>query len=452
MSSAMWSVASTISVRYRLSCRIQEPCFFEHGRSDQRFQSVLRYQIHFPPEEMRQIQHQAGVVHQIDVGIRQKGDQHVDIAVGAHVAAGGGPEKRKLPHAVSFAEICQLGLIELRVTELERAPHVLFPLLCPTPWRVGQTAEMLEALALIGVSARALLKGLRDAAHADPLAELPAMIGNLRRIQSLAHDCPEIESASSALDQAVQDLRHGNHAADWPAHTIPPLIAPLAAIPDVVLAPGPAPRYWQPNDPVLLLTGQGVHRSDRHGQVAPLPCRVLKSFDLEAASRTLAFDQDLRKVLDSELKSGWPTRKTKGDPWHPLFFEWEVAIEPRTGNVPPESRSFPPNSSSGTMRCARDTASSCRARRSTSPSRPAPATSPGAPSWPPTRARSSGGRSTTTSWINSSCTCECRLRPAPRARRSGSSMVPRRNSWHPAGVDRMNRMNERPGSRPLRRS
>src|ERR1035437_7227773 len=135
MNSAMWSVASTISVRYRLSCRIQEPRLFEHGRPNQRFQSVLRYQIHFPPEEMREIQHQASVVHQIDVGIRQKGNKHV--AVGAHVSAGGGPDKRKVTGAVPSAEICQVGLIDLRVTELERAAHVLFPLLCPNPWRVG---------------------------------------------------------------------------------------------------------------------------------------------------------------------------------------------------------------------------------------------------------------------------------------------------------------------------
>src|ERR1019366_4152881 len=117
MNSAMWPVASTISVRYRHSCRIQEPRFFEHGRSNQRFQSVLRYQIHLPPEEMREIQHQAGVVHQIDAGIRQKFDQHINVAVGPHLSTGGGPEKRELPDAVPSAEICQFALIDLRIAE-----------------------------------------------------------------------------------------------------------------------------------------------------------------------------------------------------------------------------------------------------------------------------------------------------------------------------------------------
>src|ERR1035438_637498 len=117
MNSRMWSAASTISVRYRLSCRIQEPRLFEHGSSDQRFQSVLRYQIHLTPEEMREIQHQAGVVHQIDAGIRQKFDKHVDVAIGPHLSAGGGPEKRKLPDAVLPAEIRQLALIDLCIAE-----------------------------------------------------------------------------------------------------------------------------------------------------------------------------------------------------------------------------------------------------------------------------------------------------------------------------------------------
>src|SRR5271157_2282211 len=123
MNSAMWSAASTISVRYRLSCRIQEPRLFEHGSSDQRFQSILRYQIHLPPEEMREVQHQAGVVHQIDAGIRQELHQHVDVAVGPHLSAGRRPEKGELPDAVPPAEICQPGIIDLRVTELEHAAH-----------------------------------------------------------------------------------------------------------------------------------------------------------------------------------------------------------------------------------------------------------------------------------------------------------------------------------------
>src|ERR1035438_9233809 len=123
MNSAMWSAASTISVRYRLSCRIQEPRLFEDGSPDQRLESVLGYQIHLPPEEMGEIQHQPGVVHQVDVGIRQELDQHVDIAVGPHLSAGRRPEKREFPNAVPTAEICQLGIIDLGVAELEHAAH-----------------------------------------------------------------------------------------------------------------------------------------------------------------------------------------------------------------------------------------------------------------------------------------------------------------------------------------
>src|SRR5437762_1426192 len=100
MNSAMWSAASTISVRYRLSCRIQEARLPEHGSSYQWFQPILRYQIHLSPEEMREVQHQAGVVHQIDTRIRQKLDKHVDIAVGPHFAASGRSKKRELPDLI----------------------------------------------------------------------------------------------------------------------------------------------------------------------------------------------------------------------------------------------------------------------------------------------------------------------------------------------------------------
>src|ERR1039457_4693357 len=116
MNSAMWLAASTISVRYRVSCRIQEPRLFEHGSSDQRLQSVLRYQIHLAPEQVREIQHQAGVVHQIDAGIRKELDQHVDVAVGPHLSAGGGPKQREFPDAVLPAQIRQVGLVHLVIS------------------------------------------------------------------------------------------------------------------------------------------------------------------------------------------------------------------------------------------------------------------------------------------------------------------------------------------------
>jgi hypothetical protein len=38
---------------------------------------------------VREIQHHAGVVHQIDASIRKKLDQHVDVAVRPHFSAGG---------------------------------------------------------------------------------------------------------------------------------------------------------------------------------------------------------------------------------------------------------------------------------------------------------------------------------------------------------------------------
>ena len=41
--------------RYKSSRRIQKPRFFEHGSPDHRLQPVLRDQIDFSPEKVRQI-------------------------------------------------------------------------------------------------------------------------------------------------------------------------------------------------------------------------------------------------------------------------------------------------------------------------------------------------------------------------------------------------------------
>lgn len=79
--------------------------------------------MHLTPEEMRESQHQAGVVHQIDIGIRHETGQLVDVAVGPHLSTGGRPEKRKLPGAVPPSQIRQFGLVGLRIAELERAAH-----------------------------------------------------------------------------------------------------------------------------------------------------------------------------------------------------------------------------------------------------------------------------------------------------------------------------------------
>lgn len=66
---------------------------FQYGSADTWFQSVLRYQIHFPLEEAGEIQHQSGVVHEIDLSTRQEFNQYIDVAVGPHLSAGHRSEK-----------------------------------------------------------------------------------------------------------------------------------------------------------------------------------------------------------------------------------------------------------------------------------------------------------------------------------------------------------------------
>jgi hypothetical protein len=109
-----------------------------------------------------------------------------------------------------------------------------------------------------------------------------------------------------------------------------------------------APRFWQPNEPSVLLKGPAVPSTPRHGQDGraneddTLTCQVL--------SVSTALDND---GISSQLRSGDPhqviqtiqstieslrpqtvTPTTIGfshqteEPWHPISLEWEVSVWP----------------------------------------------------------------------------------------------------------------------------
>lgn len=93
-----------------------------------------------------------------------------------------------------------------------------------------------------------------------------------------------------------------------------------------------SPRYWQPKEPVLLITGEAVKPSPRHGQDGRLrddgclECQILEDV-------TLPRDEDSGVILYKEIVA------TKGEetiafstweeqPWHPFLLEWEVEVFP----------------------------------------------------------------------------------------------------------------------------
>ncbi|PQJ29839.1 LamG domain-containing protein [Rubritalea profundi] len=118
-----------------------------------------------------------------------------------------------------------------------------------------------------------------------------------------------------------------------------------------------APRYWQPNEPVILMEGKGIRSTERHGMDGVLECPLIKSLptalqDMAAGKqkpRKAGFDAAVKKFsgsLGSALEGSTkeiPQRTWQGQPWHPIMLEWEVLLRPARGNKEIEGASFAPD-------------------------------------------------------------------------------------------------------------
>jgi hypothetical protein len=109
-----------------------------------------------------------------------------------------------------------------------------------------------------------------------------------------------------------------------------------------------APRFWQPNEPAVLLKGDVVPSTPRHGEDGrandddTLTCQVLSvATTLDAggiSSQLRAGDphkvvQTIQSTIES-LRPQTVTPNTIGfsqqteEPWHPISLEWEVSVWP----------------------------------------------------------------------------------------------------------------------------
>ena len=84
----------------------------------------------------------------------------------------------------------------------------------------------------------------------------------------------------------------------------------------------PAPRFWEPNEPSLLISGNVAQPSNRHGEDGTLFCagKTLSSWTLskmEEAARSLP-----------EYWKQRATRVWEKQPWNPIMMEWNVALYP----------------------------------------------------------------------------------------------------------------------------
>jgi hypothetical protein len=88
----------------------------------------------------------------------------------------------------------------------------------------------------------------------------------------------------------------------------------------------PAPRYWLPKEPVILIADETVKQTPRHGQDGRLneddllECQI---FQLDAEN-TLQEKINELKPQNNEEKIGFSNWEEQ--PWHPFLLEWEVEV------------------------------------------------------------------------------------------------------------------------------
>ncbi len=102
--------------------------------------------------------------------------------------------------------------------------------------------------------------------------------------------------------------------------------------------PVPAPRYWQANEPVILIAGEVAAETQRHGNDGQLCCAVR---GLDGNSLEEALDDAVQKAFERASGAETGLHSCCEQPWNPFLLEWEVrlhrsvmaelSIDPSTG-------------------------------------------------------------------------------------------------------------------------
>lgn len=89
----------------------------------------------------------------------------------------------------------------------------------------------------------------------------------------------------------------------------------------------PGPRYWQPNDPVVLVQGKDVHPTKRHGQDGILDCNIFQSTRdcvFEDGNDFSHITTEIHKVLEAQSLGTIQDKQ----PWNPFLLEWQTQLYP----------------------------------------------------------------------------------------------------------------------------
>jgi hypothetical protein len=94
----------------------------------------------------------------------------------------------------------------------------------------------------------------------------------------------------------------------------------------------PAPRYWMPNEPVVLVASEGARNSDRFGTDDPVRCPVVTvqaNVIPDAFNRLFASMASASEETTDSVRTG--VRVWNRQPWHPFLLEWSAALHPAPG-------------------------------------------------------------------------------------------------------------------------
>ncbi|MCG8519555.1 MAG: hypothetical protein MI794_16320 [Pseudomonadales bacterium] len=89
------------------------------------------------------------------------------------------------------------------------------------------------------------------------------------------------------------------------------------------LKPVPAPRYWQANEPVILIAGEIAHETKRHGNDGELSCAV---HSLSGERLEDALDEAVHKAFERAKDTATGLHSCCEQPWNPFLLEWEVRL------------------------------------------------------------------------------------------------------------------------------
>lgn len=107
------------------------------------------------------------------------------------------------------------------------------------------------------------------------------------------------------------------------------------------------PRYWQPNEPVLLLSGAALEPTDRHGSDGELACQYVANLSLHPMTTSVV--EQLANAVAAIKANATPQQvgffSYDQVPWNPILLEWGVEVFPldHHSNLDPNTSAYNPD-------------------------------------------------------------------------------------------------------------